>query len=95
MHQDGSAAELRAGGGHLGVPEVAADVVDDLGSGFDGVAGGAGVEGVDGEDGFGFVLQDGFDGGKDAGLFFFGGQRCGVGAGGFASEVEDVGAFVE
>ena len=40
-----------AGGGHGGVPGVAADVVDDLGAGVDGEAGGGGVEGVDGEDG--------------------------------------------
>ena len=51
VHEDGSAGEFGAGGGHGGVPEVAADVVDDLGSGFDGEAGGGGVEGVDGEDG--------------------------------------------
>ncbi len=84
-----------AGGGHVGVPEVAADVVDDLGSGFDGAARGGGVEGVDGEDGFGALLQDGCDDGEDAGLLFFGGERRGVGAGGFAADVEDVGAFVE
>jgi hypothetical protein len=95
MHQDGSAVEVGAGGGHVGVPEVAADVVDDFCSGFDGVAGGAGVEGVDGEDGFGTSLEDGFDDGEDAGLFFFGGEGRGVGAGGFAPDVEDVGAFVE
>ena len=95
VHQDGSAGELGAGGGHVGVPEVAADVVDDLGSGFDGVARGGGVEGVDGEDGFRTLLQDGCDDGEDAGLLFFRGERCGVGAGGFAADVEDVGAFVE
>jgi len=74
---------------------VAADVVDDLGSGFDGAAGGGGVEGVDGEDGLGALLQDGLDDGEDAGLFFFGGERGGVGAGGFAADVEDIGALVE
>ena len=95
VHQDGSAAELCAGGGHGGVPEVAADVVDDLGSGFDGVAGGGGVEGVDGEDGFGALLEERFDDGEDAGLFFAGGEGGGVGAGGFAADVEDIGAFVE
>ena len=72
---------------------MAADVVDDLGSGFDGVAGGGGVEGVDGEDGVGALLEDGFDDGEDAGLFFFGGEWSGVGAGGFAADVEDVGAL--
>ena len=43
----------------------------------------------------GFFFQDRFDDGEDAGLFFVGGERCGVGAGGFAAEVEDGGAFVE
>ncbi len=73
VHEDGCATEFGAGGGHVGVPEVAADVVDDLGSGFDGAAGGGGVEGVDGEDGFGAVVQDSGDDGEDAGLLFFGG----------------------
>lgn len=95
VHQDGSTVEVGAGRGHAGVPEVAADVVDDFGSGFDGVAGCSGVEGVDGEDGLGTLLEDGFDDRDDARLFFFGGEGCGVGTGGFAPDVEDVGAFVE
>ena len=95
VHHDGSAGELRAGGGHVGVPEVSADVVDDLGSGFDGVTRGGGVEGVDGEDGFRTLLQDGCDDGEDAGLLLFRGERRSVGTGGFAPDVEDVGAFVE
>src|ERR1035441_2117877 len=49
VHQDGAAAERGAGGGHGRVPEVAADVVDDLGAGFNGEAGGFGVVGVDGD----------------------------------------------
>jgi hypothetical protein len=95
VHEDGCAVEFGAGGGHVGVPEVAADVVDDLGSGFDGVAGGVGVEGVDGEDGLGAVFEDGLDDGEDAGLLFAGCERCGVGAGGLAADVEYVGAVVE
>ena len=95
MHEDGSAAELGAGGRHIFVPEVAADVVDDLGSGFDGAAGGGGVEGVDGEDGFGLCFEDGFDCGEDAGLLFVGGEGSGVGAGRFAADIEDCCAFVE
>ncbi len=87
--------EFGAGGGHVGVPEVAADVVDDLTSGFDGMASCAGVEGVDGEDGFGALFEDGFDDGEDAGLLFVGSERRGVGAGGFAADVEYVGALVE
>jgi len=99
VHEDGSAAEVGAGGGHGGVPGVAGDVVDDFGSGFDGEAGGGGVEGVDGEDGVeafaAAFFEDGGEDGEDAGLLFFGGDWGGVGAGGFTAEVEDVGAFVE
>ena len=95
MHEDGSAVEFGAGGGHLRVPEVAADVIDDLGSGFDSAASGAGVERVDGEDGFGALFEDGLDDGEDAGLFFIRSERCCVGAGGFAADVEDAGALVE
>src|SRR5258708_5179074 len=72
VHEDGGAVECGAGGGDVGVPEVAADVVDDVGYGLDGAGGGGGVEGVDGEDGLGAVLEDGLDDGEDAGLFFFG-----------------------
>jgi hypothetical protein len=53
------------------------------------------VEGVDGENGLGAVFEDGCDDGEDAGLLLVGGDRGGVGAGGFAADVEDVGAFVE
>ena len=78
VHEDCAAVEVGAGGGHVGVPEVAADVVDDLASGFDGMASCAGVEGVDGEDGFGALFEDGGDDGEDAGLFFAGRERGGV-----------------
>lgn len=95
MHEDGSAVEFGAGGGHAGVPEVAADVVDDLGSGFDGAAGGGGMEGVDREDGVRLLVQDGGDDGEDAGLLFAGGEWGSLGTSGFAADIEDVGAFVE
>ena len=95
VHEDGSAVEFGAGSGHVGVPEVAADVIDDLGSGCDGAAGGGGVEGVDGEDGLGALFEDGLDDRENAGLFFFGGERGGVGAGGLAADVEEVRALVE
>ncbi len=74
---------------------MAADVVDDLDSGFDGVASGGCVEGVDGEDGFGALFEDGFDDGEDAGLLLVGCERGGVGAGGFAANIDDAGALVE
>jgi len=92
VHEDGAAVEFGAGGGHGGVPKMATDVVDDLGSGLDGSTGGGRVEGVDGKDGFGFLFEDGFDDGEDAGLFFVDGKWGGVGASGFTADVEDVGA---
>ena len=95
VHEDGSALECGTGGGHGWVPGVAADVVDDLGAGFDGEAGGGGVVGVDGEDGVRALAEDGGDDGEDAGLFFGGGEGGGVGAGGLAADVEDLGAGVE
>jgi hypothetical protein len=95
VHEDGAAVEFGAGRGHGGVPEVAANVVDDLGAGFDGEACGGRVVGVDGEDGGGALFEDGFDDREDAGLFFFGREGDGVRPRGFAAEVEDVGAFVE
>ena len=95
VHEDGSATEGGAGGGHGRVPEVAADVVDDLGSGFHGCLSRCGVEGVDGEDGAGSLFENGLDDGEDAGLLFVGGERGGVGAGGFAADVEDFSSVVE
>ncbi len=95
VHEDDSAGELGAGGGHGWIPLMAADVVDDFGSGGDGKLSGGGVEGVDGEDGFGLCFEDGGDDGEDAGLLFVGGEGDGFGAGGFAADVEEVGAGVE
>ena len=74
---------------------MSADVVDDLGSGLDGAVGGGGVKGVDGEDGGGLFFEDGLEDGEDAGLLFVWGERRGVGAGGLAADVEDVGALFE
>ncbi len=95
VHEDRSAVECSAGCRHRWVPEVAAHVVDNLSSGFDGKASGGRVVSIDGEDGGGPLLQKGFDDREDARLFFFGRERDGVGASGFAAEVEDVGAFIE
>ena len=74
---------------------MAADVVDDLGSGGDGLLGSGGVEGVYRQDGLGALSEDGFDDGEDAALLFLRGKRSGIGASGFAADVEDVSAFVE
>ena len=74
---------------------MAAYVVDDLGSGFYCALCRRGVEGVDGEDRFGLLRADGFDDGEDAVLLFVGQQGGGVGTGGFAADVEDVGSFGE
>lgn len=95
VHQDGSTAQCGAGRSHVSVPEMAADIVDDLGSGFDGEPCCGGVEGIDGQDGLRTLLQDGFDNGENAGLFLFDGEGNGVGAGGFSAYVEDMSALVE
>ena len=95
VHEDGAAVEFGAGGGHGGIPEMTAYVVDNFGSRFDGIVGGDCVEGIYRNDDFGFLLEDGFDDGEDAGLFFVDGEWGGVGASGFAADVEDVGAFFE
>jgi hypothetical protein len=95
VHEDGSAAELGAGEAHGWIPEVTADVVDDLGAGLDGEPGGGGVVGIDGEDGGGAGGEDAGEDGQDAGLLFVRGEGCGVGAGGFTAEIEDVGSAVE
>jgi len=95
VHQDDSAAQFGAGGRHVRVPEMAADVIDDLGPCFNSMLCCAGVEGVDGEDGFGSLFQDGCDNGENAGLLFVLCKRSGVGAGGLAADVEDAGAIVK
>jgi len=74
---------------------VAADVVDYLGAGFDGETSGGGVKGVYRDEGAGLCLEDGFDCGKDTGLFFVRREWNRVGAGGFAADVEDIGTFLE
>lgn len=103
LHGGGGAAHVhddQAGGGfggeldHAGVATEAGDVVDDVGSGGEGGAGDRGFHGVDGEEGAG-LAADGADDGNDAADFFFSGDGFGAGAGGFAAEVEDVGAFGE
>ncbi len=81
--------------GHGRVPGEAANVVDDLDAGVDGGTGGGAVVGIDGEDGLGAGGADGFEDGKEAGLLFGGGESGGVGAGGFGTDVEDVGAAIE
>ena len=53
------------------------------------------MEGVDGEHGAGALFEDGLNDGEDAGLLFGWGERGGVGTGGFAADVEDVGTVVE
>ena len=95
VHEDDSAGEFGAGVGHGGIPLEAADVVDDLCPGGDGVAGGGGVVGVDGEDGVGCGFEEVDDDGEDASLLFVGGEWGGVGAGGFTADVDDVCAVIE
>lgn len=96
VHEDKAAVEARAGRGHLGIPEEAADVVDDFGSGVDGGGSGGGFPGVDGEQRVGPGFEDGFDDGKDAALLFFRGDgRVFARTCGFAADVDDVGSLLE
>ena len=95
VHQDSAAAEPGTGDGHGGVPEVAADIVHDLGACSDGERGGGGMVGIDREDSLGLFLEDRFDDRKNAGLLLFGRERNGPGAGGFAADIEQVRAVVE
>ena len=106
MHEYGSAGVGGEGGGHGGVPGEAADIVDDFGSGVEGAAGDGGFIGVDGEDGVGALPPDGLDDGQNAVDLLLGGDGSGergslggggggAGTGGFAADIENVGAFVE
>jgi hypothetical protein len=106
VHDDGAAGALGDGAGHGWVPGEAADIVDNFNSGIDGYTGDRRFICVDGEDGFGALLFDGLDDGKDAGEFLLGRDGSGKGWGfvgcggnagacGFAADVEDVGTFIE
>src|SRR5690606_18404053 len=75
---------------HPFVCEAAGDVVDDGDAGFDGGFGGGAAHGVDAD---GDAAGDEFgDDGQYAPFFFEGVDAGGAGAGGFAADVDDVGA---
>ena len=95
VHQNQAWAEAGDYGEHGGVPVEAADVVDDLSAGGDRVRGGGGVVSVDGENGVRALAVKSFEHGQEALLLFGSGERCGTGAGGFGSDIEDVGSGVE
>jgi len=96
MHEDNGATERGAGGGHGWVPGEAADVIDDFSPGTDGVVGCLSLVGVNGDAGSWACLEDCFYDGEDAVLLGSGRFRLVfAGAGGFATDVEDVGTLVE
>lgn len=103
LHGGGGASHVHddeASGGfggeldHAGIATEAGDVVDDVGSGGECGTGDGGFHGVDGEEGAG-LGADGADDGDDSPDLFLGRDGFGTRAGGFAAEVEDVGAFGE
>ena len=73
---------------HLVVEHASRDVVDDVGSGLDGLAGGERVAGVDGEDGVGVLLADEGDGLDEAPRLFVGGYQLCSGTRGGGSDVD-------
>ncbi len=106
MHEDGSTRSLGDSAGHGCVPSKAADVIDDLNSGVEGGAGDDRFICVDGENGVWALALDGQNHRENAVEFILGGDRSGerrsiahrgehAGAGGFATDVENVSAFFE
>ncbi len=96
VHQDQAAGEGRTGFRHGGIPEEAADVIDDLHTGLDGKLRGVRAVGVDGQEGARLLLQDAFDDREDAiGFLLVGDGLAGAGTGGFAADVDDPCAIVQ
>ncbi len=101
VHEDDAALQIGAGLGHGEIPFEAGDVVDDFGAGGDGGASGFGFICINREHRFGTVAENGFDDGEDAVLLLLGAdgivgaEFLGAGAGGFAADVDEVGALIE
>ena len=91
VHKNIGDAEGGDGGEHLGVDLTAGDVVDDVGTGFDGTGGRETLAGVDRDEGVGEVAaEEGDERGEFLGLLV-GRQDVGTGTRGHDTEVEDVG----
>lgn len=79
-------------GGHIGVHLEAGDVIDEIGAGGDGFSRDCAFDGIYGDGDIGAVPESANDG-DDAGEFKFRGDGVGAGAGGFAANVQQVGAL--
>ena len=78
-------------GGHIRVEAQGADVIDDGGSGVQGGPGHLGLIGIDGDGDVDFGGQ-GFDDRQDPAQFLIQRHGIGKGPGGFAADIQDVGA---
>ena len=92
MHEDVGDVERGDGGEHVGVELAAGDVVDNVGSRFDGAGGREALAGVDRDDGLGQRGAEEGDEGRQFGGFVGGGEHGGSRPGGHDAEVEDVGS---
>lgn len=95
VHEDDTAAEIRAGLGHGGIPGKAADIVDDVGSGEDGGTGGSRLICIHGDYRLGTFAEEGFEDGEDTVLFLLSCEGLRAGPRGFAADVDEVRARVE
>lgn len=89
VHGDNAAARLRADFLHFRV-QKSRDVVDDFRAGGEGELGDARFAGVDGKGDVELGVAEDFDGGDDAREFLVGADFGGAGAGGFATDVEQI-----
>ncbi len=94
VHQDDGRAAVSNDTGHVGIEAEGADVVDDIGTGLEGLARDFGFVGVDG-DGDVALRAESLDE-RDGALEFFGeADALCAGACGFAADVDDVGAGLD
>ena len=88
VHEDEACAGGGDEGGHGGIAK-AADVIDDVDAGLEGGGGDLGLAGIDGK-GAGSLRSELPDDGEDAGDFLLRGDGGGAGAGGLASDVDNI-----
>jgi len=93
VHEDNGSAGPGGEVGHFGIETEGGDVVDEVGAGLEGGGGDGGTGGID-ADGDVKPAGEGPDDGADAPDLFIGGDGKGTWAGGFAADVDDVGAVV-
>src|SRR5262249_26015755 len=94
VHQDDAGPEGTDYFGHVWIAEQGRHVVDDVGARLEGLPRDLGLAGVDGKRDVAARRQLAHDG-DDAAEFLVEGDGFGVGAGGFAADVEQVGALAD